>query len=80
MNKQEVFEAVKKSIIEIIPELSTRVITLEDSLRELGANSIDRAEILIQTMSDLQVKIPLLEFGSAKNINDIVSVIVDKQK
>lgn len=80
MNKQEVFEAVKKSIVEIIPELSTRAITLEDSLRELGANSIDRAEILIQTMSDLQVKIPLLEFGSAKNINDIVSVIVDKQK
>jgi polyketide biosynthesis acyl carrier protein len=49
-------------------------VTPEISLRELGANSIDRADILMQTMSDLNVKLSMVEFASAKNIGDIASI------
>ncbi len=37
MNKEQVF-VILKNIIEIVPELANRSITINDSLRELGAN------------------------------------------
>lgn len=78
MNKTQVFEVIKENIVEVLPELAERNIVITDSLRDLGANSIDRAEILIQTLSKLKVKAPLADFGNAKNIEELVDVILAK--
>lgn len=80
MDEQQIFIVIKQKIIEVIPELSNREISTNDSLRELGANSVDRAEILIESMSALQLKVPLVDFGEAKNIADIVSVFSHKMQ
>lgn len=68
-----IFNILKKNIINVIPSLSQKEINMHDSLKNLGANSIDRAEILIQTMAELQIKVPLMVLAEAKNINDIVT-------
>ncbi len=78
MDEDQVFAVIKQNILDILPELSHRSITIKDSLRELGANSIDRAEILIQSMASLQLKIPLIEFGQAKNIEELVGIFTKK--
>lgn len=75
MTKDEIFQIIKENIIEIIPELSDRKIHPEDSLKMLGANSVDRAEILIKSMASLKVKAPLIEFAQAKNINDLSEIL-----
>jgi polyketide biosynthesis acyl carrier protein len=49
---------------------------MEQSLKDdLGANSIDRMDIIVQSMNDLKVKIPMIEFGRLKNIEGIVEVL-----
>ncbi len=76
MTRDQVFEVVKKNICEILPELASDDIRMEQSLKDdLGANSIDRMDIIVQSMNDLKVKIPMIEFGRLKNIEGIVEVL-----
>lgn len=74
MDQDSIFAVIKKNLLLILPDLSSAPISIDDSLRELGANSIDRMEIIVQTMADLKVKIPLIEFGKAKNMLEITAI------
>lgn len=74
MRRNLIFQTMLNNIIEILPQLDASSITQENSLRALGANSIDRAEILIQTMAKLKLKIPLIEFANAKNIGHLIEI------
>jgi polyketide biosynthesis acyl carrier protein len=78
MEKNQIFEVIKENIVEIVPELSDKKITLQDSLKQLGANSIDRAEILIKSMMSLNIKAPLTEFSQAKNIDELATIFMQK--
>lgn len=78
MTRQEIFYLLKKAIEEILPEINLEEITLEDSLKEIGANSSDRAEIIYMTMEEVHVKLPMVTFNNAKNIGEIVEYIFKK--
>jgi polyketide biosynthesis acyl carrier protein len=75
MDKNNIFLVMKSIIVEILPEIDSEQISIEDSLKEIGANSIDRMDIIIETMEKLGVKIPLVEFGQLKNIEGIVDLL-----
>jgi polyketide biosynthesis acyl carrier protein len=74
MKTDSIFRVMLKNILVVLPQLKNSIITMDHSLKELGANSIDRAEIIIQSMSDMKLKVPLVEFALAKNIGQLVSV------
>ncbi|MCX7920827.1 MAG: acyl carrier protein [Clostridia bacterium] len=78
MTKEQIFELVKNSIREMVPEINTDNVRIEQSLRDLGVNSIDRMDIVIKCMEDLNLKIPLVEFGKVKNIAGIVELLYEK--
>jgi polyketide biosynthesis acyl carrier protein len=78
MNKQEVFVAIKRNILEVLPGLDEGRVVPEASMRDLGANSIDRADILIMTMESLRLKFPLAELGSLKNLQGLVDFLHGK--
>lgn len=64
MERNTVWEALKKNIFEIFPEYKNRTINPTDSLRDLGANSVDRAEIIMLTLVSLKLRIPWLSLPS----------------
>lgn len=66
-----IWNALVESILEIFPEFSVRQLLRTDSLKDLGANSIDRAEVVMLTMSRLGIKAPLILFASAKNLGEL---------
>lgn len=74
MNKQQIFEVIKKNVLEILPEIDPARIVPESSLRDLGANSIDRADILIQSLEMLKLKFPLHEMGAARNLQGLIDL------
>ncbi|WNG27782.1 acyl carrier protein [Cystobacter fuscus] len=78
MTKQDIFNLVVKHTCEVIPELKSHRFEPTDSLRELGANSIDRSEIIIMTLESLSLNIPLVDLAGAKNIGDLVSIFHEK--
>ncbi|MGD6960804.1 acyl carrier protein [Fictibacillus phosphorivorans] len=76
----EAYKAITKNIIEILPDIQKAEINQEYSLRDLGANSIDRMEIIVMTMEDLEVQIPLMEFANAQNIGEITRIMVREKE
>ncbi len=74
MNDEHIFTTIKAAIGTVMGSLVPTFITPSDSLRQMGANSLDRAEILMQSMEELNVRLPMLSFAEAQNLADIVAV------
>jgi len=77
MTKKHVYEVVKSVITEVLPDIEPELIALEKSLRDLGANSIDRMEVVTMSMQELGVKIPLISFAQVANIEGLVDVLTE---
>ena len=75
MIEDEIFEIIKKNTVNIVVGVKPEIITIEKKLKDVGADSIDRADILAKTIEDLGIKIPLVELGKAKVIKDIVDIL-----
>lgn len=78
MSKQQVFETVKGAIREVLPDLDPSQISIEKQLKDLGANSIDRMEVVTISMEALGLKLPLMTFAQVGNIEGLVDVLVEK--
>jgi polyketide biosynthesis acyl carrier protein len=78
MSKEKVFQVIKASIVEILPEILPNQIETAVSLKDLGANSIDRMDIVIKSMESLDIKIPLVEFGKVNNIQGLVDLLYER--
>ncbi|OYO76132.1 polyketide biosynthesis acyl carrier protein [Lachnotalea glycerini] len=78
MNREEVFEKLSEIMIEYIPELNGVTFTMEDSLHELGANSVDRMDIIVDIMEELGVKVSITKFANAKNIKEIIDILCEE--
>lgn len=76
MTKNDIFNVIKKNILETLPKISPNMISYEKKLIDLGANSVDRIEIIIMSMKDLNIKIPLLNFSKVSTIKDLINVLI----
>ena len=77
MSKEHVYEVVKNVIMEVLPDLESELISIEKNLKELGANSIDRMEVVTMSMEELGMKIPLMSFAQVSNIQGLVDVLTE---
>jgi len=78
MNREEVFNVVTDIICEVLPELEGHDFKYDDRLKDLGANSVDRAEIVAMSMESLELEIPLVELSKVKNIGELAEVLYEK--
>jgi len=75
MTKEHVYEVVREVIMEVLPEVTPEQVSIDKSLKDLGANSIDRMEVVTMSMESLGVKIPLMSFAQVANIEGLVDVL-----
>lgn len=75
-----IFELVTRHAREVVPELEAHAFQPTDRLADLGANSVDRAEIVMMTMEALGLRIPRVELFGARNIGELVEVIFEKSR
>ncbi len=78
MSKEEIFQVILSNIFDVLYELEGTDIKITDSLKSLGANSIDRVDIIMASMESLGVKCDMIEFKDAKNIDEIASILQSK--
>lgn len=78
MDTEKIFEIIIAHIRGVLPQLEFHQFLLTDSLKDLGANSIDRADILMMTLDSLSLKVPLIEMSKANNIRELVDMIHEK--
>jgi polyketide biosynthesis acyl carrier protein len=80
MNKEDIFRIIVQHTCEVVPSLVGRDFSINDSLSELGANSIDRVEIITMTLESLAQNVPLISFAKAKNFNGLVNILHESIK
>lgn len=79
MTKEEIFDVLKEKLVDVLPELDKDSIQMTDSMKQLGANSMDRFDVLADTMDEIGIKMPLVKFGTLKCIGEIVEVMYENQ-
>lgn len=70
--KEEIFELLKSNLLEIVPDIDPDQVQPAASMKDLGANSIDRVDVILQTVEALGLKFPLHELGELKNLQALV--------
>jgi polyketide biosynthesis acyl carrier protein len=75
MTENEIFAVVTRHLVEVLPELEGLPIAPAMSLRELGANSIDRMDVLLAAQEELGLRIPAADFGTANDLASLVEVL-----
>lgn len=80
MSKDEIFNLITGHVVEILPELEEHKFEYSDQLKMLGANSLDRAEIVMMTLESLELEIPRVELFGATNIGELTELLYAKLK
>jgi polyketide biosynthesis acyl carrier protein len=78
MSKDEIFELIQRNTREVIPGLEAYAFRRSDRLSDLGANSVDRAEIIMMTMEAMSLQIPRVELFGAGNIGELADILHEK--
>ena len=77
-SEESIFAVVKENVLEILDELDEAAVILDISLKDLGANSLDRAEIVTGSMEDLGLSFPMRELAKISNIRELVNFLHSK--
>ncbi|MEV6865208.1 phosphopantetheine-binding protein [Streptosporangium subroseum] len=75
MTQDVVFEAVRRNVLEVLPDLTPQDVSMKGTLTDLGANSIDRADVVTMTMEDLGIVVPISDFQSVHDIRSLVELL-----
>ena len=78
MTQNQIFDLIKKYTLEIAPELAGKSIDSTDSLKDLGVDSMSRAEIIMMVMEDLSLNIPMITLAGAKNMGELAELFKTK--
>jgi polyketide biosynthesis acyl carrier protein len=75
---RRVLALIETTVREILPELAGRALGPADSLEELGANSMDRAEIVMTVLERMNLSMPLVETFGPRNIGELAHLLSAK--
>ena len=80
MTRDEIFNLIVQCAREVLPDLENRPLQRTDSLTDLGANSMDRAEIVMMVLDAMSLKIPRTETVGPQNIGELADLLHAKQR
>jgi polyketide biosynthesis acyl carrier protein len=70
-----VMAAIRRSVLDIFPDLDPALVTEDRSLQELGCNSVDRVDVVAMTMEDLGVSVAASDFRGVRNIGALATLL-----
>jgi polyketide biosynthesis acyl carrier protein len=78
MTKDAVLQLIARHAREVLPGLDGHAFVGTDRLSELGANSVDRAEIAMLVQESLSLSVPRVELFGPRNIGELADLFVSK--
>lgn len=78
MDKKKLVDLIGQCTRDILPSLESHVFVDSDSLADLGANSVDRAEIVMLVQESLSLSVPRVELFGPRNIGELADLLLKK--
>jgi polyketide biosynthesis acyl carrier protein len=75
VTRDEVVAIVRRNIAQVLPEVDHTQLVAGRSLSELGANSIDRMDVVVGAMADLDLDVPGHRLAGVRDIGSLVDVL-----
>ncbi len=75
MKPEEILDVIARCAREVVPELRDHVFRGDDRLQDLGANSVDRAEIIVMVLEQLSLNIPRVETFGPDNVGELARLL-----
>lgn len=79
MNKADVVRMVHETIVSVLPRMTGRTIPGNQHLRDIGADSIDRVEIVSQLIQRFGLDMPMASFNDVADIGGLVELLFERQ-
>ena len=77
-DRAQILELIAHSAREVLPDLQSHGFTESDCLADLGANSVDRAEIVMLVQEALNLTIPRVELFGPANIGELAELFAKR--
>lgn len=78
MTKTELLDLIARHTRDIVPGLDDHQFAGSDRLADLGANSVDRAEIAMLVQETLGLSVPRVELFGPKNIGELADLFLTR--
>ena len=78
--EQRILDVIKRHLRSVLPNLDPELISADASLRDLGCNSIDRADVVTLTMEELDVTVPVSALAEVRDIRTLVHAIAQQMR
>ncbi|MGD0832560.1 MAG: acyl carrier protein [Terracidiphilus sp.] len=78
MSQAEVIDLIAQHTREILPGLDDHLFVASDRLVDLGANSVDRVEILTLVQASLGMSVPRVALFGPRNIGELADLLLQK--
>jgi polyketide biosynthesis acyl carrier protein len=78
MTNDKLLDLIARHTREILPGLEAHRFAPSDRLVDLGANSVDRAEIAMLVQESLGLSVPRVELFGPKNIGELADLFLRK--
>jgi polyketide biosynthesis acyl carrier protein len=78
MTKTEILDLIASHTRDILPGLDAHQFAAADRLVDLGANSVDRAEIAMLVQESLGLSVPRVDLFGPKNIGELADLFLTK--
>ncbi len=78
MTRTQILELIAQHTRDILPGLDAHPFAASDRLVDLGANSVDRAEITMLVQESLGLSVPRVELFGPTNIGELADLFLRK--
>lgn len=75
MDRDQVFDVVTEVIAEILPAVAADQVAGRRTLAELGADSVDRVEIVVGVLDRLGLAAPLAPFAAVPDLDALADLL-----
>jgi polyketide biosynthesis acyl carrier protein len=74
---EEIFLVVRGNLVELLPGLDPGDVTLDSRMSDLGANSIDRMDVVVSVMQQLRIEVAPQHLARAHDLRSLVDVLLE---
>ncbi|MDN3379147.1 MULTISPECIES: phosphopantetheine-binding protein [unclassified Pseudoalteromonas] len=71
MDSLSIFQTLVRHASHVLTDVDANLITRDSSLVELGANSMERSEILLNALEEMDISIPVVSLFGPKNLGEL---------
>jgi polyketide biosynthesis acyl carrier protein len=75
MTKKDVLAVIERVVLDVLPEATPHALASNLRLTDLGANSVEVAEVAVNAMMELRIKVPPTELHAAESLEALAEVL-----